>query len=58
MLLIVISVRVDDMKLESFEGLEIIPREILQQGPKKIAGSLLVVVIIDRLKRTTTTSIR
>jgi len=32
--------RVDDMTLESFDGLEMIPGEILQQGTKKIAASI------------------
>jgi len=42
--------RVDDMKLESFDGLEMIPREILQQGTKKIAASIRGLVIAQRLK--------
>ena len=33
--------RVDDMKLESFEGLGIIPIDILQQGTKKIVEFVL-----------------
>ena len=33
--------RVDDMKLESFEGLGIIPIDILQRGSKKIVEYML-----------------
>jgi len=33
--------RVDDTKLESFEGLGIIPIDILQQGTKKIVEYML-----------------
>jgi len=43
-------VRVDDMTLESFDGLEMIPREILQQGTKKIASNMRVILVLQRIK--------
>lgn len=41
---------VDDMKLESFEGLEVIPTEILRQGTKKIVASIRGALIANQLK--------
>jgi len=38
------------MKLESFDGLEMIPREILQQGTQKIATIIARHPIAQRLK--------
>ena len=58
MLLIVISVmvlnsllvRVDDMTLESFDGLEMIPVEILRQGTRTIAASIRGLLIAQKIK--------
>ena len=51
--------RVDDMLLESFEGLEIIARETLKLGTMKISAVLQIAVVVDCLKKNTTvTSIR
>jgi len=51
--------RMDDMTLESFDGLEMIPREILQQGTKKIATSIRGLLIAQKLKENKeTTSFR
>jgi len=38
------------MKLESFDGLEMIPKEILQQGTRKIAATIRGLLIAQRLK--------
>jgi len=38
------------MKLESFDGLEMISREILQQGTKIIAATIQGLLIAERLK--------
>jgi len=38
------------MTLESFEGLEMIPAEILQQGTKKIAASIRVIIVLQKIK--------
>jgi len=38
------------MNLESFDGLEMVPREILQQGTKKIAATIQGLLIARRLK--------
>jgi len=51
--------RVDDMLLESFEGLEIVPRETLKLGTVKISAGLQIAVVVDCLKKNATiTSIR
>ena len=42
--------RVDDMTLESFDGLKMIPVEILRQGTKKIATSIRVILVVQKLK--------
>ena len=42
--------RIDDMKLESFDGLEMISKEILQQGTRKIAATIRGLLIAQRLK--------
>jgi len=38
------------MTLESFDGLEMIPREILQQGTRKIAATVRGLLIAQMLK--------
>jgi len=38
------------MTFESFDGLEMIPGEILQQGTKKIAASIRGFLIAQKLK--------
>ena len=38
------------MKFESFDGLEMIPREILQQGTRKIATTIRGLLIAQMLK--------
>jgi len=43
-------VRVDDMTLESFDGLGMIPVEILRRGTKKIAASLRIILIVRKIK--------
>ena len=42
--------RVDNMTFESFDGLEMIPGEILQQGTKKIAASIRVILVVQKIK--------
>jgi len=41
------------MNLKSFQDLEIIPVEILQQGTKSIAKNMQIAVVVDYLKRPT-----
>jgi len=43
-------VRVDNMTFESFDGLEMIPVEILRQGTKTIAASLRVILVMQKIK--------
>jgi len=38
------------MTFESFDGLEMIPGEILRQGTKKIATSIRVILVVQKLK--------
>ena len=42
--------RVDDMKLEIFEGLETIPGEILQQGTKRVAAFIRGLLVAHELE--------
>jgi len=45
------------MKLESFDGLEMISREILQQGTKRIAATIQCLLIAERLKENKNTTV-
>jgi len=38
------------MKLESFEGLEMMPKEILLQGTRKLAATIRSLLIAQKLK--------
>jgi len=38
------------MTFEPFDGLEMIPAEILRQGTKKIAASIRVILVLQKIK--------